>query len=114
MFQALAKRNALQYDYVVLEHFDWSRRGDYMYASHGISVSVANDALADPDRVVIDPDYNSATGRGVRIIGYSMLAQGIVTVIVLSDGGVDYGVNGWLANEKDQRIYREAEVHGQD
>jgi hypothetical protein len=43
-----------------------------------------------------------------------MLARGIVTVIVLSDGGVDYGVNGWLANEKDQRIYREAEVHGQD
>ena len=85
-----------------------------MHASHGISVQVANDALADPARVVIDPDYNSRTGRSVRIIGYSMLAQGIVTVIVLSDGGVDYGVNGWLANEKDQRIYREAEVHGQD
>ena len=65
-------------------------------------------------RVAIEPDYNSRTGRSVRIIGYSMLAQGIVTVIVLSDGGVDYGVNGWLANEKDQRIYREAEVHGQD
>ena len=101
-----------------MENLDWSRRGDYMHASHGISVQVANDALADPDRVVIDPDYNSRTGRSVRIIGYSMLAQGIVTVIVtvivLSDGGVDYGVNGWLANEKDQRIYREAEVHGQD
>ena len=102
----------------MLENLDWSRRGDYMHASHGISVQVANDALADPARVVIDPDYNSRTGRSVRIIGYSMLAQGIVTVIVtvivLSDGGVDYGVNGWLANEKDQRIYREAEVHGQD
>ena len=85
-----------------------------MHASHGISVQVANDALADPDRVVIEPDYNSRTGRSVRIIGYSMLAQGIVTVIVLSDGGVDYGVNGWLANEKDQRIYREAEAHGQN
>lgn len=109
----------MQYDYVVLEHFDWSRRGGYMHASHGISVQVANDALADPDRVVIDPDYNSTTGRSVRIIGYSTLAQGIVTVIVLSDGGIDYGgidygVNGWLANEKDKRIYREAEVHGQD
>ena len=85
-----------------------------MHASHGISVQVANDALADPARVVIDPDYNSRTGRSVRIIGYLMLAQGIVSVIALSDGGVDYGVNGWLANEKDQRIYREAEVHGQD
>ena len=65
-------------------------------------------------RVAIEPDYNSRTGRSVRIIGYSMLAQGIVTVIVLSDGGVDYGVKGWLANETAQRIYREAEVHGQD
>ena len=65
-------------------------------------------------RVAIEPDYNSRTGRSVRIIGYSMLAQGIVTVIVLSDGGVDYGVNGWLANEKDQRIYREGETHEQD
>ena len=104
----------MHYDCAVLENLDWSRRGDHMHASHGISVQVANDALADPARVAIDPDYNSRTGRSVSIIGYSMLAQGIVTVIVLSDGGVDYGVNGWLANEKDQRIYREAEAHGQD
>jgi hypothetical protein len=85
-----------------------------MHANHGISVSVANDALADANRVVINPDYNSTSGRSVRIIGYSMLAEALVTVIVLSDGGVDYGVNGWLANEKDQRIYREADADGQD
>lgn len=85
-----------------------------MLASHGISVPVANDALADANRVVIDPDYNSMSGRSARIIGYSTLAGAIVTMIVLSDSGVDYGVNGWLANEKDQRIYREADAHGQD
>ena len=104
----------MHYDQVVFADVDWSRRGAYMHASHGISVLVANDALADANRVVIDPDYNSMSGRSVRIIGYSMLAEALVTVIVLSDDGVDYGVNGWLANEKDRRSYREADAHGQD
>ena len=107
-------RNESHYDYCVFADVDWSRRGAYMHANHGISVPVANDALADANRVVINPDYNSTSGRSVRIIGYSMLAGALVTVIVLSDDGVDYGVNGWLANEKDQRIYREADAHGQD
>lgn len=104
----------MHYDRAVFVDIDWSRRGAYMEASHGISVEVADDALGDPNRVVIDPDYNSMSGRSVRIIGYSALADAVVTVIVLSDGGVEYGVNGWLANEKDQRIYREADAHGQD
>lgn len=111
---ALPIRNETHYDQAVFAYVDWSRRGAYMDANHGISVPVANDALADANRVVIDPDYNSITGRSVRIIGYSILAEALVTVIVLSDDGVDYGVNGWLANEKDQRIYREADAHGQD
>ena len=46
----------MHYDCAVLENLDWSRRGDHMHASHGISVQVANDALADPDSVVIDRD----------------------------------------------------------
>jgi hypothetical protein len=93
---------------------DWSDRGAYMQARHGISAAVADDALADPNRVVIEPDYASVTGRSVRVIGYSTLAGAVVTVIVLSDGVVDYGVNGWLANDKDRRIYLEGEDRGQD
>lgn len=57
---------------------------------------------------MIDPDYNSTTGRSVRIIGYSMIADDIVTVIVLEDEGIEYGVNGWSANERDRRIYNQA------
>lgn len=83
---------------------DWSDRGSYMHARHGISPVVADDALADPNCVVIDPDHASVTGRSDQVIGYSMLAGAVVTVIVLSDGGVDYGVNGWLANDKDRRL----------
>ena len=98
----------------MFDNLDWSKRGEYMHAKHGISVALANDAVADLNRVVVSPDYNSASGRSVEIIGYSMLAEAVITVIAMSSGGIDYGVNGWLANEKDQRIYREAEVDGQD
>lgn len=54
---------------------------------HHCQRSVVSEALADANRVVIDPDYNSMSGCSVRIIGYSMLAEALVTVIVLSDGG---------------------------
>lgn len=104
----------MHYDQAVFEVVDWSHRGDYMRASHGISVAMADDALTDPNRVVIEPDYNSTSGRGVRIIGYSVLADALVSLIVLSDDGIDYGVNGWLSNARDQRIYREAEGNGRN
>ena len=98
----------------VLEDVDWSHRGDYMQARHSITVPVAIDAVHDPERVVIDPDYNSSSASSIRIIGYSTLAGAVVTVIVLVDGGVVYGVNGWIANAKDKRIYMEARDHEQD
>jgi hypothetical protein len=56
-----------------------------------ITPEIANDALGDANRVVIDPDYNSTTGRSVRIIGFSVIADDIVTVIVLADEGFEYG-----------------------
>jgi hypothetical protein len=56
---------------------------------------------------VIDPDYNGTSGRSVRVIGYSAIADEILTVIVLENDGIEYGVNGWVANEKDRRIYRD-------
>ncbi|WP_068396638.1 hypothetical protein [Kribbia dieselivorans] len=76
-----------------------------MQRRHGVSPDAANDALGDPDRVVIAPDYNSTSGRSVRIIGYSAVTDGLVTVIVMEDNGTVYGVNGWMSNPKDQRIY---------
>lgn len=89
----------------VFEHVDWSKRGEYMQRKHGIAPDVADDALGDPNRVVIDPDYNSTSGESVRIIGFSTVADAIITVIVLQDGGTEYGVNGWRANAKDRRVY---------
>lgn len=80
-----------------------------MESRHGISPAAAAEALTDPARVVLDPDYNSVSGRTVRIIGASASLGDLITVIVLRDDGVVHGVNGWRSNERDRRIYRGGE-----
>lgn len=112
--RALPIRNAMQYDSNVFVRVDWSKRGDYMQRKHGITPEVADDALGDANRVLIDPDYNSTSGQGVRVIGYSIIADDIVTVIVLEHDGTEYGVNGWSANAKDRRIYNEGSYDSED
>ena len=83
-------------------------------ASHGVTPSAADEALADPERIVIRPDYNSTSGRSVRIIGFSQSVGGLITVIVLEDkdkdDGVVFGVNAWRSNARDRRIYDEGEL----
>jgi hypothetical protein len=86
---------------------DWIDRGGYMSSRHGISPTVANEALADPDRLVLTPDPASLSGRSVRTIGYAPSVGALVTVITLEHEGVLYGVNGWEANELDRRRYQE-------
>lgn len=98
-------RNEIHYDGRVFERVDWLKRAEYMQRKHGITVEVADDALGDANRVVIDPDYNSTSEESIRIIGYSILADDVITVIVVEHAGTEYGVNGWSANAKDRRIY---------
>jgi len=86
---------------------DWSHRLDYMAARHGVTVEAPDQALADPDRLVIDPDYASQSGRSVRTIGWSPSAARLLTIITVDEDDVVYGVNGWLANDIDTRHYRE-------
>jgi uncharacterized DUF497 family protein len=86
---------------------DWSHRGEYMFRKHGITTEVADEALDDPDRVVLDPDPSSESGRSVRVIGYSPSAAALITVITLDDEGTTYGVNGWRSENTDRRRYRE-------
>lgn len=59
---------------------------------------------------MIDPDCNSTSGRSTRIIGFFQAVDGLVTVIVLEDEGVTYGVNAWRSNARDRQIYREGEL----
>ena len=88
------------------EGIDWQHRGDYL-AKHGLTPDVADEAFADPNRLVIDPDPASLSGRSIRVIGWSSSIRMLVTVIVLPDEGVVWGVNAWPSNSTDQRRYRE-------
>ena len=88
------------------DRLDWRHRGEYI-VKHGLTSEAADEAFADPDRLVIDPDPASVSGRTIRIIGWSTTKQQLVTVIVLPDGEVTSGVNAWGANAIDQRRYRE-------
>lgn len=88
------------------EGIDWRHRGDYI-AKHGMTPDVAEEAFADPNRLVIDPDPASVSGRTIRVIGWSTSIRSLVTVILLPDQGVIWGVNAWLSNSTDQRRYRE-------
>lgn len=107
-------RNALHYANRVFDHADWTERGAYMRERHGIEPEVAEDALSDPNRVLVNPDYNSRSGQTVRVIGYSTIADDVITVILLPRDGSVYGVNGWSANEKDRRIYSEVGMSGSE
>lgn len=84
-----------------------------MRAKHGITSVVADEALGDPNLVVVDPDYNSTSGQSVRIIGFSPTADDIITVIVVVADDLAYGANGWLSNAKDRQLYNDG-PHDED
>jgi hypothetical protein len=86
---------------------DWSERGEYMLARHGIHPAWANEALEDPDRLDMTSDPASKSGRAVRTIGWSYTANRIITVITPVDNGRLHGVNGWVANSSDQKLHRQ-------
>lgn len=85
---------------------DWSERDVHMFDRHGITTSQAEEeALAEPERVVLNPDYASKSGLSVRIIGYSPSLDRVLTVIIVVDNGHEYGASSWPANSKDPYIY---------
>ncbi len=99
----------------MFRNLNWSEREAHMFVNHGVTTSQAEEALADPERLVINPDYNSDSGRSVRIIGYCPSRHEVLTVIAVVDDDTEYGANGWPANGKDQSIYyRKGENDEQD
>jgi hypothetical protein len=77
-------------------------------ARHRITTDQAEEALADPQRVVLDPDPAAKPGgRGVRTVGYSRSAAAVLCVITVTDHGITYGATAFIANATYQRIYRE-------
>ncbi|MBO1031314.1 BrnT family toxin [Tessaracoccus sp. Y36] len=91
------------------EGIDWRHRGEYI-SKHGLTPDVADEAFADPNRLAIDPDPSSDSGRTIRVIGWSSTTSMLITVIVLPDEGITWGVNAWPSNSTDQRRYREEQL----
>ena len=93
------------------EHADWSYRREHIWEKHRLTVEEAEEALADPNRLVFDPDpRRNPGGKGVRIIGYSHTAQEILAVILVNDDGTIYGGTAHKANAKEIRLYQREDL----
>ncbi|WP_234785136.1 hypothetical protein [Mycolicibacterium elephantis] len=56
---------------------DWSMRGKYI-AKRRMTPGIADEALDDPDAVVLDPDPASKSGVSVRTIGFSLIFDALI------------------------------------
>ena len=89
---------------------DWTYGGGHMWTSHHVSVVEANEALADVDAQLFDPDPKSTSGKGARVLGYSRTTRSVLVIILVHREdkiGAWWGASGWRGNSTDRRIYRE-------
>lgn len=61
---------------------DWSHGAEHMWQRHGVTVEQANEAVADVDALLFDPDPKSRSGTSARLLGYSA-SRGRVLVVIL-------------------------------
>lgn len=85
------------------EQADYIRhRGERYPGAVGIEPEWTLQAAADPRQIVRDPDPNSRTGA-VRLVGYSIGAGFVLTVIVDPADGA--GITAWKTSGADLRDY---------
>lgn len=66
------------------------------------------EAIDDPERLVDEPDPQSAHANSVRLVGYSHSAAMLITVVALRDShGVLHGASAWRTTGKPRRQYWE-------
>lgn len=71
------------------------------------------EVVNDPDRIVDEPDPQSAHANSVRVVGYSPSALMVITVVALRDQhGVLHGATAWRSTGKQRRQYQEGVVDG--
>ena len=92
---------------------DWSKRAEYVRSRHGVESAWADEAVEDDHAVWLVPDPASRSGHSARVIGYSISAREVLTVILV-DADVDaeerpdgewWGSNAWTASAPDRRLY---------
>jgi hypothetical protein len=64
------------------------------------------EAMDDPEALWFEPDPKSDSGLGIRIIGYSVSARLVVTVIAYREARRLRGATAWKAGGSDLRAYR--------
>lgn len=67
-----------------------------------------NEVVNDPDRLVDEPDPNSAHLNSVRTVGFSPAAQMVITVVAIRGrDGVLHGASAWKTTGAVRRQYLE-------
>jgi len=96
---------------------DWSKCAEYVRSRHGVEPAWADEAVEDDHAVWLTPDAASRSGRSVRVIGYSITAREVLTVILVAadvdvterPAGDWWGSNAWVASPRDRRLYGKEE-----
>ncbi|MGA9775415.1 MAG: transposase [Candidatus Dormiibacterota bacterium] len=96
-----------------MPQLDWSKRAEYVRSRHGVEPAWADEAVEDDHAVWLTPDPASRSGQSVRVIGYSITAQDVLTVILVAadvdaterPAGDWWGSNAWVASQRDRRLY---------
>ncbi|MDR0848531.1 MAG: hypothetical protein LBN10_05735 [Propionibacteriaceae bacterium] len=98
----------------MMEAPDWSRltghadnRSQRYPGDTDIPVPWAVEAWEDENAALIDPDYNSKSGKSLRLIGWSDSAGFLITVIAVHAEDSLFAASAWKSNKKDQRLYEE-------
>lgn len=87
----------------------WADDRSEHLARHGVTISQAEEALADVDRVVIEPDYASKSAKGIRTVGFSRSFGDVLTVLTVPFEGDVYGATAFRANRRDRYHYIKGE-----
>ena len=96
-----------------MPRLDWSKRAEYVRSRHGVEPAGGDEAVEDDHAVGLTPDPVSRGGRSVRVIGYSITAQEVLTVILVAadvdvterPAGDWWGSNAWVPSPRDLRLY---------
>jgi hypothetical protein len=94
----------IEWDAAAAEHI--CNRSIRYPAAVDIEPAWTSEVVADPDRLVDEPDPHSAHLNSVRIVGYSPTASMVITVAALRDRyGVLQGASAWKTRGAALRQY---------
>ena len=79
----------------------------HMRDRHGITPIEAEEAINDPDALLLSPDPASRSGKSDRYVGWSRTRAEVLVVIVVRHDGRVYGGNAWPANDAHCKLYQE-------